>query len=86
MNIEISRAALLPALGAVSGVVERRQTLPILGNLLLCASGNKLALRATDLELEVGTQVEAQVSEDGEATGTKGGCNTRRSAWTRGTR
>lgn len=68
MNIEISRAALLPALGAVSGVVERRQTLPILGNLLLCASGNTLALRATDLELEVGTQVEAQVSEDGEAT------------------
>lgn len=68
MNIEISRAALLPALGAVSGVVERRQTLPILGNLLVSTRGSQLAIRATDLELEVGTQVEAEVTEEGEAT------------------
>jgi len=68
MNIEISRAALLPALGAVSGVVERRQTLPILGNLLVSATGSQLALRATDLELEVGTQVGAEIAEEGEAT------------------
>jgi DNA polymerase-3 subunit beta len=68
MNIEISRAALLPALGAVSGVVERRQTLPILGNLLVSASGSQMAIRATDLELEVATQVDADVAEAGEAT------------------
>lgn len=68
MNIEISRADLLPALGAVSGVVERRQTLPILGNLWLRAAGDRVAIRATDMELEVGTSVDAEVSEEGEAT------------------
>ncbi|MGB5834512.1 MAG: DNA polymerase III subunit beta [Thiohalocapsa sp.] len=68
MNIEISRSALLPALGAVSGVVERRQTLPILGNLLVSASDSRIAIVATDLELEIGTRLEAEITEEGEAT------------------
>lgn len=68
MNIELFRSALLPALSAVSGVVERRQTLPILGNLLLTVTGEQVAIRATDLELEVATQAIATVSEEGQAT------------------
>jgi DNA polymerase-3 subunit beta len=68
MNIEIPRSELLPALAVVSGVVERRQTLPILGNLLLSASEAELRIRATDLELEISTRVGADVEGAGEVT------------------
>jgi len=68
MNIEIPRSELLPALGIVSGVVERRQTLPILGNLLLSVSDGQVLIRGTDLELEIGTLVGVDSDEDGEVT------------------
>lgn len=68
MNFEIPRASLLPALAVVSGVVERRQTLPILGNLLLGASADDVRLRATDLELEIATHTPADVVDDGDVT------------------
>lgn len=68
MNIEIPRSELVPALGIVSGVVERRQTLPILGNLLLRASSGEVLIRGTDLELEIGTTARADCDEDGEVT------------------
>jgi len=62
--IQSERTALLPALSAVVGVVERRHTLPILSNLLLMKSGGKLTLLATDLELQISTQLDAQAGED----------------------
>jgi DNA polymerase-3 subunit beta len=68
MNIEIPRSELLPALAAVAGVVERRQTLPILGNLLLVASDGQIALRGTDLELEIGTRAVAEIEQEGAVT------------------
>jgi len=68
MNIEIPRSELLPALGIVSGVVERRQTLPILGNLLLSVSDGRLLVRGTDLELEIGTVARADSDEEGDVT------------------
>ncbi|KAA6187251.1 DNA polymerase III subunit beta [Thiohalocapsa marina] len=68
MNIEITRAGLLPALSIVSGVVEKRQTLPILGNLLLSASDASLAIRGTDLELEIATRTPAEVHDSGSVT------------------
>ncbi len=68
MNIEIPRSELVPALGMVSGVVERRQTLPILGNLLLSASEGSLLIRGTDLELEIATRVGVDIDEEGEVT------------------
>ena len=68
MNIEIPRAALLPVLAVVSGVVERRQTLPILGNLLLGASTDGVAVRGTDLELEIATRASADVVDQGQVT------------------
>ena len=68
MNIEIPRSELLPALGMVSGVVERRQTLPILGNLLLSASDGQMLIRGTDLELEIGTRARVDSDEDGDVT------------------
>lgn len=62
--IQSERNALLAALSAVVGVVERRHTLPILSNLLLEKKEGKLTLLATDLELQISTQLEAKGGED----------------------
>lgn len=53
MKFAITREALLQPLQQVIGVVERRQTLPILANVMLEISGNTLAVTATDLEVEL---------------------------------
>ena len=53
MKLTIERAALLKALGHVQSVVERRTTIPILSNVLLHAEGGRLALSATDMDLEI---------------------------------
>lgn len=53
MNIKIDRDTLLKPLSAVSSIVERRHTLPILSNLLLEATENKVTLTATDLEMQI---------------------------------
>ncbi len=51
--IKTSRETLLKPLQAVSGIIERRHTLPILSNVLLSRKGGKLAFVATDIEIEV---------------------------------
>lgn len=53
MDITVQREALLKPLQAVSGVVERKQTLPILSNVLLTVKDNSLLLTGTDLEIEL---------------------------------
>lgn len=53
MHFTISREALLKPLQLVSGVVERRQTLPVLSNVLLVLEGSELSLTGTDLEVEL---------------------------------
>lgn len=53
MDITVSREALLKPLQAVSGVVEKKQTLPILSNVLLTVKEEKLSLTGTDLEIEL---------------------------------
>src|SRR5712675_732400 len=53
MKVTVERAALLKSLGHVHRVVERRNTIPILGNVLVKAENSKLALKATDLDLEM---------------------------------
>ncbi len=53
MKFTISREALLKPLQLVSGVVERRQTMPVLSNILLVVEGNQLAMTGTDLEVEM---------------------------------
>ena len=53
MQFTIQREELLMPLQAVAGVVEKRQTLPILGNLLLDLDGERLTLTGTDLEVEL---------------------------------
>ncbi|HEU5281030.1 MAG TPA: DNA polymerase III subunit beta [Gammaproteobacteria bacterium] len=53
MDIIVQREALLKPLQAVSGVVEKKQTLPILSNVLLTVEGKQLRLTGTDLEIEL---------------------------------
>lgn len=65
MKIEIARDSLFDALNAVVGVVERRQTLPILGNVLLRADEESLTLVATDLELQLTSRVPVTVIQPG---------------------
>jgi DNA polymerase III subunit beta len=68
MDLVVNREALLPALSKVVGVVERRQTLPILGNLLVAARGDRMEICGTDLEVEVRTGCTAVVSHEGDTT------------------
>jgi len=68
MKITIERAALLRALGHVQSVVERRNTIPILSNVLLRAESGRLSLSATDMDLEVVEVVSAQVVREGKTT------------------
>ena len=68
MNITIERAALLRSLGHVQSVVERRNTNPILSNVLLRAGDGELSLAATDMDLEIVETVPATVGRPGGTT------------------
>jgi DNA polymerase-3 subunit beta len=68
MELIINREELLPVLGKVVGVVERRQTLPILGNLLFSAGGERAEICGTDLEVEVRTSCAASIAQEGATT------------------
>jgi DNA polymerase III subunit beta len=68
MKFEINREILLKPLQQVAGVVERRQTLPILSNILMQLEGNQLSLTGTDLEVEMVAAVHVAGSDDGEIT------------------
>ncbi|MCH9694824.1 MAG: DNA polymerase III subunit beta [Gammaproteobacteria bacterium] len=68
MKFNAAREALLKPLQAVIGVVERRQTMPILSNVLIIVKGGQLAVTATDLEVELVAQAEVDSESDGEIT------------------
>ncbi|MGK0442131.1 MAG: DNA polymerase-3 subunit beta [Pseudohongiellaceae bacterium] len=70
MKFVISREALLKPLNLVAGVVERRQTLPILSNVMLELNGNQLSITGTDLEVELVGRVtlEKDAESGGEIT------------------
>ena len=53
MKLSIERATLLKALAQAQSVVERRNTIPILANVLIEAEGSQVSFRATDLDIEV---------------------------------
>lgn len=64
MNITTNREDLLKPLLMVGGVVEKRQTLPILANILINADKDKLKITATDLEVELKTEAAVSKSEE----------------------
>jgi DNA polymerase-3 subunit beta len=68
MKVTVERSELLKSLGHVHRVVERRNTIPILANVLIRAEGGNLSLKATDLDLEVIETIAAEVGTGGATT------------------
>jgi DNA polymerase-3 subunit beta len=68
MKFNASRETILKPLQTVVGVVERRQTMPILSNVLLSVQGTKLSVTATDLEVEMVAETEIEVGTGGDVT------------------
>lgn len=68
MKFSSKREDLLAGLQTIIGVVERRQTMPVLSNFLLCAENNQLSVTATDLELEVNVTIPVAITDTGSTT------------------
>jgi DNA polymerase-3 subunit beta len=68
MEFQIERETLLRPLQSIIGVVERRQTLPILANVLIEKTPDQLCLTATDLEVELKTQTPLEGGDAGQVT------------------
>ena len=68
MKVTVERSELLKSLGHVHRAVERRNTIPILANVLIRAERSKLSLKATDLDLEVTDTIAAEVGPGGSTT------------------
>ncbi len=68
MKVTVERAELLKSLGHVHRVVERRNTIPILANVLIRADKSQLAFKATDLDLEITETIAAEVGPAGSTT------------------
>jgi DNA polymerase-3 subunit beta len=68
MKFSIQRESILKPLQTISGVVERRQTLPVLSNILFSVTPSELSLTATDLEVEMIAQTPIEAKESGDIT------------------
>jgi DNA polymerase III subunit beta len=68
MKLTMERSALIKALGHVQSVVERRNTIPILSNVLLSADGGAVTFSATDLDMEIVDETTAGVGNPGQIT------------------
>jgi len=68
MKVNIERSDLLKAMSRAQGVVERRNTIPILANVLIEAEGDSVSFRATDLDIEVVDKTGAMVEQAGATT------------------
>ena len=68
MKFTVSRENLLPPLQKIVGVIERKQTLPILSNALMKLADNQLVITGTDLEIQLVTRTSVEVDQRGEIT------------------
>ena len=68
MKLTIERSLLLKALSHIQNVVERRQTIPVLSNVLMETNGDEVSLRATDNEIEITEKLPASVEVQGAVT------------------
>ena len=68
MKLTIDRMSLLRPLGHVQSVVERRNTIPILANVVLRAEDGQLSLTATDMDMDIATEVGCAVDTSGTTT------------------
>src|SRR5262245_28925077 len=68
MKLTATREVILAPLQSVIGVVERRQTMPVLANVLLSARDGRLSVTGTDLEVELVAATKANVAQAGDVT------------------
>jgi DNA polymerase-3 subunit beta len=68
MKFSIERGILLKAVSQSQSVVERRNTIPILGNVLIEATGDVVSFRATDLDIEIIDKTYANIERSGATT------------------
>ena len=68
MKLSIERNTLLKAVSHAQSVVERRNTIPIIANVLIEAENDKVQFRATDLDVEIVDRVQAKVNRNGSTT------------------
>ncbi|MBV8360644.1 MAG: DNA polymerase III subunit beta [Deltaproteobacteria bacterium] len=68
MELAVDRVSILNSLSMVQGIIERRNTVPILGHVLIEPEENKLKLSATDLEVGIKTEIAAEVIQPGPLT------------------
>ena len=64
MNIIINSEEFVAHLSSVIGVVDRKQTMPILGHVLISGQSGEISLTATDLEVQISSAFKANISED----------------------
>lgn len=68
MKIKVEREKLLRPLQLVNGVIEKRQTLPVLSNILMRVNGSTLEMTGSDMEVEITARLEVEEATDGEIT------------------
>ena len=68
LEIQVSKQPFLKELQLLQGIIERKNTMPVLANLLLTADKNGIELTASDLEVALRIQAEADVKKAGTAT------------------
>jgi len=68
MKFSADRESILSSLQSVIGVIERRQTMPVLANILLSASNGRLSMTATDLEVELVAVANIEIQQPGDIT------------------
>ena len=68
MKLAIDRMNLLRPLSHINSVVERRNTIPILSNVVLHAASEKLSLTATDMDMDIITTTPCSISSEGATT------------------
>ena len=68
MKFSIARENILKPLQTIATVVERRQTLPVLSNILMSVKANRLTMTATDLEVEMVAEIAIDGADEGDIT------------------
>ena len=68
MKFKISRSKFFKTLSHLQGIVDKKNTLPILSNILIEAKNNQLILSSTDMDISIIEKINCNVSEDGATT------------------
>ena len=68
MKFQIHRSKFFKSLSHIQGVVDKKNSLPILSNILIEAESNKLCLSSTDMDISIIEEMDCNILEDGSTT------------------